>query len=105
MREFSGRTTTLCVNPPGHLSDYLPGKEDIAMQQVNRELVRSRHADRREYQALMALSVTCFLIVSVVTRVLPRGLRPLAAGSGDRESCLKEARRAARACVPYAFEW
>ena len=99
MREFL--CTTPCANPPGRP----PEKEGIAMQGVNRELVHGRHVDRREYQALMALSVTCFLIVSVATRVLPRGLRPLAAGSEDRESCFEEARRAARACVPYAFEW
>ena len=101
MRESLCTSVTPCVNSPGHLAE----KEYTAMQALNRESVHGRHVDRREYQALMALSVTCFLIVSVATRVLPRGLRPLAAGSGDRESCFEEARRAARACVPYAFEW
>ena len=52
------------------------------MQALNRESVHGRHVDRREYQALMALSVTCFLIVSVATRVLPRGLRRRGAARG-----------------------
>lgn len=71
----------------------------------HRRVPNSRLVDRREYQALMALSVMCFLIVSVLTRVLPRALRPLATGTGAPESCLTEARRAANAVVPYAFEW
>ena len=66
---------------------------------------RNKLVDRREYQVLMALSIMCFLIVSVLTRVLPRALRPLATGTGASESCLTEARRAANAVVPYAFEW
>mgnify|MGYP001802669187 CR=1 FL=1 len=67
--------------------------------------VQTRQADRKEYRWLFALAVSSFFIVSVLTRILPRGLRPLAASGEKRESCLKEARRAANAVLPYAFEW
>ncbi len=64
-----------------------------------------RHSDRREYRWLLFLAVGCFFFVSVITRILPQGLRPFAAAGGRRESCLAEARRMANAVIPYAFEW
>jgi hypothetical protein len=64
-----------------------------------------RRSDRRHYRWLHALAVSCFFIVSVLTRVLPRGLRPFAAAGPRHESCLEEARRVASAVIPYAFEW
>ena len=64
-----------------------------------------RRSDRRAYRWLYALAVSCFFVVSVLTRVLPRGLRPFAAACGQRESCWEEARRVANAVIPYAFEW
>lgn len=64
-----------------------------------------RKTDKREYRWLMALTVACFFFVSMVTRLLPRSLRPFARASGERESCLGEARRMAQAVIPYAFEW
>ncbi|MEM1404981.1 MAG: hypothetical protein AAGG55_16720 [Pseudomonadota bacterium] len=67
--------------------------------------MHTRQADRREYRWLFAMAVSCFLVVSVLTRFMPKGLRPLAASGEKRESCLKEARRAANAVLPYAFEW
>jgi len=66
---------------------------------------QTRRTDRRDYRWLHALAVSCFFVVSVLTRVLPRGLRPFAAPSQQRESCLEEARRMASAVIPYAFEW
>jgi len=74
------------------------GHSAIASQQV-------RRTDRRDYRVLHALAVASFLFVSLVTRLLPRGLRPFARPDGRRESCLDEARRMASAVIPYAFEW
>lgn len=65
----------------------------------------TRQTDRREYRWLMAVAVACFFVVSVMTRLLPRGLRPFAACGSRRESCFEEARRMANAVIPYAFEW
>ena len=64
-----------------------------------------RRNDRRDYRFLMLVSVGLFLCVSLLTRLLPRSLRPLAGPKGCSESCLAEAKRAAYAVVPYAFEW
>ena len=66
---------------------------------------QAKRSDRRDYRVLLWLAVTCFFFVSVVTRVLPRGLRPFGRTDGVRESCLEEARRMANAVIPYAFEW
>ncbi len=66
---------------------------------------RTRRSDRRDYRWLLGLAVACFFVVSVVTRCLPRGLRPFAASGPARESCIAEARRMALAVIPYAFEW
>ncbi|MEM6301707.1 MAG: hypothetical protein AAF991_04420 [Pseudomonadota bacterium] len=71
----------------------------------DRAAVGVRRTDRRDFQWLLALSVLLFLLVSVLTRWLPRSLRPLAGPKGSGESCLAEAKRAANAVVPYAFEW
>ena len=75
------------------------------MRHAQKSFARGRRSDSKEYRALMALSISCFLVVSVLTRFLPRGLRPLANSGARRESCFEEARRAAHAVVPYAFEW
>lgn len=66
---------------------------------------QSRQTDKREYRWLMAIAVSCFFVVSVITRILPRGLRPFAAPGPKHESCFAEARRMASAVIPYAFEW
>jgi len=64
-----------------------------------------RRTDRRDYRWLLAMAVACFFVVSVVTRLLPRSLRPFARSGAENESCLAEARRMANAVIPYAFEW
>ncbi|EED32376.1 hypothetical protein NOR53_1483 [gamma proteobacterium NOR5-3] len=51
------------------------------------------------------MAVSCFFVVSLMTRLLPRALRPFAASARKRESCFEEARRVALAVIPYAFEW
>ncbi len=66
---------------------------------------RTCRTDRRDYRWLLGLAVACFFVVSVVTRLLPRGLRPFADPSLAHESCIAEARRMALAVIPYAFEW
>lgn len=65
----------------------------------------AQRTDKWEFRVLLALAVSCFFVVSVLTRVLPRSLRPFAAAAGRRESCFEEARRMAYAVIPYAFEW
>lgn len=64
-----------------------------------------RQVDKWEFRLLLGLAVGCFFVVSLVTRLLPRGLRPFAAPARRRESCFEEARRVAYAVIPYAFEW
>lgn len=64
-----------------------------------------QRTDKWEFRFLMGLAVTSFFFVSLLTRLLPRSLRPFAAPSGRRESCFEEARRVAYAVIPYAFEW
>ena len=58
--------------------------------------------DANAFRLLIAMSVFCFLIVAVVSRLLPRSLRPLGVGHAS-ESCLQEARRTAHTVIPYAF--
>ncbi len=74
------------------------GEVDVGAQQV-------RQTDKRSYRLLLAMAVSCFFVVSVITRLLPRALRPFAASARKRESCFEEARRVALAVIPYAFEW
>lgn len=74
------------------------GKVEVGAQQV-------RQTDRRSYRILLAMAVSCFFVVSLMTRLLPRALRPFAASARKRESCFEEARRVALAVIPYAFEW
>ncbi|WOJ96454.1 hypothetical protein R0137_14540 [Congregibacter brevis] len=74
------------------------GEVNLGAQQV-------RQTDRRSYRFLLAMAVGCFFVVSVITRLLPRALRPFAVSARKRESCFEEARRVALAVIPYAFEW
>jgi hypothetical protein len=69
------------------------------------ESEQTRRTDRRDYRFLLALAVSWFFVISVLTRLLPRGLRPFAASGPEHESCFEEARRMAHAVIPYAFEW
>jgi len=63
-----------------------------------------QQTDKWEFRLLLSVGVACFFAVSLLTRVLPRSLRPFAAPD-RRESCYEEARRVAYAVIPYAFEW
>ena len=65
----------------------------------------AQRTDQWEFHALLALAVGCFFVVSLLTRLLPRSIRPFAAPADRRESCFEEARRMAYAVIPYAFEW
>ena len=58
--------------------------------------------DASAFRLLIAMSVLCFLIVAVFSRLLPRAWRPLGIGH-TKESCLQEARRTAHTVIPYAF--
>ena len=63
---------------------------------------RLARPDANAFRLLIAMSVFCFLIVAMVSRLLPRSLRPLGVGHAS-ESCLQEARRTAHTVIPYAF--
>ena len=54
------------------------------------------------FRLLIAMSVLCFLVVAMFSRLLPRAWRPLGIGH-TKESCLQEARRTAHTVIPYAF--
>jgi hypothetical protein len=66
---------------------------------------QDQRIDKWEFRLLLSLAMACFFVVSVLTRLLPRSLRPFAAPASRRESCFEEARRMAWAVIPYAFEW
>lgn len=72
---------------------------------VHSTSTQAKRLDKWEYRWLLGLTVGCFFIVSMLTRLLPRALRPFAASSRRQESCFEEARRMANAVIPYAFEW
>ena len=67
-------------------------------------LVETRLArpDVNTFRLLIAMSVLCFLIVAVFSRLLPRSWRPLGVGHTS-ESCLQEARRTAHTVITFAF--
>jgi hypothetical protein len=72
-------------NDAGELKAML----DIKNGQVAHDAV-SRSTDKWEFRALLAFAVACFFVVSVLTRLLPRGLRPFAARPPiDRSPALK----------------
>ena len=75
------------------------------MTQLARRMtaVRSREGERRAYLALYALTFGLFLLVALLSRLLPRQLRPLASASGQRRSVIAEAQSAASATIGYAF--
>lgn len=65
--------------------------------------VRERKAENREFLAAYCALFVVFLVIALASRVLPPGLRPLAAPRGDRRSIWGEARAAAATTAPYVF--
>ena len=63
---------------------------------------RQRLSDRRQYRLLFGLCFAILLAVALVTRLLPRNLRPLGSAR-QRMSVLKEARVATDQFLPFAF--
>jgi hypothetical protein len=63
---------------------------------------RQRLSDRRQYRLLFGLCFAILLMVALVTRLLPRSLRPLGS-SRQRMSVLEEARAATDQFLPFAF--
>jgi hypothetical protein len=59
--------------------------------------------ERKEFQRLFRLTFVFFLLIAVVSRLLPRAWRPLASSVGAQESAFDEARRAAYTVVPFVF--
>mgnify|MGYP006297995067 CR=1 FL=1 len=58
--------------------------------------------DARQYRRMFVLCFSVFLVVALVSRLLPRRMRPLQ-GTGERRSVIAEARAAANAAVPFVF--
>lgn len=58
--------------------------------------------DRIEFRLLIAMAMVGILPFAVISRLLPRGRRPMSAPA-DGESLYAEARRTAYTVVPYAF--
>lgn len=71
----------------------------------SRGAAQAQRTDKWEFKLLIGLAMSWFFVVSLLTRLLPRGLRPFAAPAEKQESCFEEARRMAYAVIPYAFEW
>ena len=63
---------------------------------------RIETTDAGAFRILIAMSVFCFFVVAILSRVLPKSWRPLGVGHAN-ESCLQEARRTAHTVIPYAF--
>jgi hypothetical protein len=62
--------------------------------------VQARRAPTLEYRLLVALSFAIFLVVELVSRLVPRAWL---GQSGERGSVFREARAAARRTVPLVF--
>ena len=80
-------------------------EEDAVMLNLSEEAVVQTRLDKPDAYAvrlLIAMSVLCFFVVAVISRLLPRSWRPLGVGHAS-ESCLQEARRTAHTVIPYAF--
>ena len=56
-----------------------------------------------EYGRLVTLLFTIFFIVALVTRLLPRSMRPLASAGNPGQSVYQEAKQAAHNVAPFAF--
>lgn len=56
-----------------------------------------------EFRLLLGFALVLFFLVAVLSRLLPRAWRPLAAGSDPGESVFAEAKRTAYTVIPLAF--
>jgi hypothetical protein len=59
--------------------------------------------DARQYRWMFVFCFAVFLAVALVSRLLPRRLRPLRGAAGDQRSVIAEARAAANAVLPFVF--
>ncbi len=57
----------------------------------------------RHYQLIFLVGFTIFLMIALVSRLLPRRWRPLPLGRQGKLSIIQEARAMADTCVPFAF--
>jgi len=63
------------------------------------------HAKREpwDYRLLLNLTILLFVPIAALSRLLPRGWRPLGAYSDKNEGIFCEARRAAEIVIPCVF--
>lgn len=62
-----------------------------------------REAEKREFKWALRIGFTAFLVIALVSRLLPRSWRPQPLLGGQGGSVIAEARKAAHTIVPLAF--
>lgn len=65
---------------------------------------RLRNQNQRQYYVLYGITMTIFLVLAAICRVLPRELDPFAPAPGAPRSIFSAARNAACISVGYAFQ-
>ncbi len=66
-------------------------------------LSRLRAEEEREFRVLIMVSFAIFLVIAVVSRLLPPRWRVFAPAAEGRRSVFQEARTAAYTTIPFAF--
>ena len=59
--------------------------------------------DRREFRLMLNILFGYFLLLSLVSRLLPQSWRPFSCVPGQRPSVVGDARRAAHEITPFIF--
>lgn len=76
---------------------------DPASVRTRREVLAARKGDALEYRLIMAGLVPVFLVIEVVSRLVPRRRAPDVPTTTSRGSVWEEAKAAACRAVPLAF--
>lgn len=59
--------------------------------------------EEKQYRRIYLACFPLFLVVAIITRLLPPAWRPFPRAPGRRRSILAEAREAAHSTIPHAF--
>jgi hypothetical protein len=70
---------------------------------TDQSLAELAQLEKKEFRRLVGVTFVFFLIIALVSRLLPRAWRPLSSSAGRPESVYAEAKRAAYTVVPFAF--
>lgn len=79
---------------------FSPGGPSLAGETIATRMQR-KQTEQREFQLVLALIFSVFLMISLVSRVLPRSWRPL--DRGHNRSVIGEAKAAAHEMAPFLF--